>query len=137
LEHHLQQAGKRRAVDTRRVVFAGVSDGGSGALWLAAHLPALRSGALRGVAVWSTDPSVLESRGAVLDPTLLKGIPVRWTAGGRDRLYPVSDVTNWWARFRTASVPLESRLDPEADHDMAWHQHDFGRFPAWAKLRLR
>ncbi len=137
LETHLRQVGKRRSVDTRRIVFAGVSDGGSGALWLAAQMPALRTGALRGVAVWSTDPSVLVSRGAVLDPSLLKGIPVRWTAGGRDRLYPVSDVTAWWSRLRSASVPLESRLDPEADHDMTWHQQDFARFPAWAKPRLR
>lgn len=137
LETHLLQIGKRRDVDVRRILYAGASDGGNGALWLAGHLPASRSGALRGVAVWSTDPSVLVSRGVEFDPAWLRGLPVRWTAGGRDRLYPAADVMAWWARLRAASVPLESRLDPEADHDMAWHQADFARFSAWGKSRLR
>jgi len=137
LEGHLRQAGKTRGVDAGRVVFAGVSDGGSGALWLAARMSGAGARTVRGVAVWSTDPSVLVAQGIPLDPASLKGMPVRWTAGGRDRLYPVSDVQAWWDRFRAASVPLESRLDPTADHDMAWHQQDFARFPAWARLRFR
>lgn len=127
------RAGATPGVDASRVFLAGVSDGGSGALWLAGHLAGRKGMRLRGVAVWSTDPSVLVSRGVPFDPAPLVGLPVRWTAGGRDRLYPFEDVAQWWTRFLQAGVKLESRHDPQADHDLSFHRADLGRFPAWVR----
>lgn len=127
------QAARRPGVDASRIVLAGVSDGGSGALWLASRLRARWGARLRGVAVWSTDPSVLVAQGVAFDPSTLEGMPVRWTAGERDRLYPIQDVASWWERLRVAGVSLEARDDPAADHDLAFHQVDLGRFPAWLR----
>lgn len=131
----VDRAGKTAGVDASRVVLVGVSDGGSGALWLAAHLRPVWGAKLRGVAVWSTDPSVLTSRGVSLEASSLAGLPVRWTAGGRDRLYPFEDVRGWWTALEQGGVKLETRFDPQADHDLSFHQADLGRFPAWLRAR--
>jgi len=127
------QASRRPGIDASRIVLAGVSDGGSGALWLASRLRGDWGIRLRGVAVWSTDPSVLVAQGVPFDPSALKGLPVRWTAGERDRLYPMEDVATWWDRLRGAGVGLDAHDDPLADHDLAFHQADLGRFPAWLR----
>lgn len=131
----LRRAAATPGVDGSRVILAGVSDGGSGALWIASHLATRTDVGLRGVAVWSTDPSVLVSRGIAFDPAALEGVPVRWTAGGRDRLYPFEDVQEWWGRLSDAGVRLETHHDPLADHDLSFHQADLGRFPAWVRQR--
>ena len=131
----VRRAGATPGVDASRLVLAGVSDGGSGALWMAGQMSQLSGKAPRAVAVWSTDPSVLVSQGIPFDPTLLRGQTVRWTAGGRDRLYPIQDVTSWWERLRQSGVALETRLDPMADHDLSFHVADLARFPAWVRSR--
>jgi len=131
----VERAGKVPGVDASRLVLAGVSDGGSGALWLAGRMRPLWGAKLCGVAVWSTDPSVLASQGVSLDPAPLSGLPVRWTAGGRDRLYPFEDVERWWGLLGPAGVKLETRHDPLADHDLSFHRDDLARFPAWVRGR--
>lgn len=132
----VEAASRRRGVDGTRIVLAGASDGGTGALWLAASLNVAWKGRLRGVAVWSTNPSVLEGRGATLDAPGLRGIPVRWRAGSLDRLYSPTDVTRWWNRLGALGVDLDTRLDPLAGHDMVDHQADLATFPRWvARIR--
>lgn len=131
----IHRAGATPGVDASRVVLAGVSDGGSGALWMAVQIAHMSSVQLRAVAVWSTDPSVLVSQGIPFDPAPLRGLPIRWTAGGRDRLYPFQDVSNWWGRLEQVGAELETRHDPLADHDLSFHQADLARFPAWVRTR--
>lgn len=128
---------RRPGVDASRIVLAGASDGGTGALWLAVALSGTWRGKLRGVAVWSTNPSVLEGRGAVLEETVLKGLAVRWRAGARDRLYDPRDVAVWWERLRAGGAALDANLDPQAGHDMADHRADLAAFSAWVGSRTR
>lgn len=127
----------RTGVDATRIVFAGVSDGGTGALWLASTSRSALGDRLRGVAVWSTNPSVLEGRGARLDVPALNGVPVRWRAGAHDRLYAPQDVANWWEILRKAGVVLDASMDPVAGHDLADHKADLALFPLWLRQQAR
>lgn len=133
----VEAASRRPGVDASRIVLSGASDGGTGALWLAAALRDPWRGRLRGVAVWSTNPSVLEGRGAALDVPGLAGLEIRWRAGASDRLYDPGDVARWWRRLEGGGAVLDTRLDPLAGHDMVDHQADLGTFPAWVRSRAR
>lgn len=121
----------RKGVDKKRVIFAGASDGGTGALWLAGALRKPLGARLKGVAVWSCNPGILQNQGISLDEASLVGLPVRWTAGGRDHLYPLDGVRTWWTRFQRLGIPLQTQELPEADHDLAFHGKDLALFPAW------
>ena len=127
----VDSAARRPGVDGSRLVLAGVSDGGIGALWLAARLRGLWGKRLKGVAVWSCDPDVLVAQGIPWSPDALKGLPVRWTAGGRDHLFPLERIRSWWAVFAKAGVEVEEHEDPEADHDLSFHKKDLALFPTW------
>ena len=133
LQELVEKASKVPGVGTRVIVLAGVSDGGSGALWLAEQLRGTWGKRLKGVAIWSSDPSVMASQGIPFDLSALKGLPVRWMAGQRDHLYPFEDVASWWDRARANGVVLEPLSDPTADHDLSFHQQDLGRFPKWLR----
>lgn len=133
----LDAATRKPGVDASRIVLAGASDGGTGALWLAVALRGAWGGKLRGVAVWSTNPSVLEGRGATLDVSGLAGLAIRWRAGSLDRLYDPRDVAGWWRRLEGAGAVLDTRLDPLAGHDMIDHQADLATFPTWVRSRVR
>lgn len=133
LEAVVAAAARNRGVDPDRIVVAGVSDGGSGSLWLSSRLRAAWGKRLKGVAVWSTDPDVLSMQGADWNPSSLRGLALRWTAGGRDRLYPLERVRLWWGECERQGVLLERHEDPQADHDLSFHQADLARFPAWVR----
>lgn len=133
----VRMASSRPGVDASRIVLAGVSDGGTGALWMAATIRTELGDRLRGVAVWSTNPSVLEGRGETLEIARLEGLPVRWRAGARDRMFDPRDVAAWWRRLVGVGVVLDTRLDPLAGHDMADHKADLAVFPVWVEGRTR
>lgn len=129
----VESASKRPGVDASRMVLAGASDGGTGALWLAVATRDVWKDRLRGVAVWSTNPSVLMGRGTQLSVAGLAGLPVRWRAGSRDRLFAPEDVALWWERLRMGGVDLDAVVDANAGHDMADHKADLATFPGWVK----
>lgn len=133
----VETASRRPGVDGKRLILAGVSDGGSGALWLAARLRGRWGSRLKGVAVWSTDPDVLEMQGVKWAPSSLRGLPLRWTAGGRDRLYPLERIHMWWEEAAREGVGLDRHEDPGADHDLSFHQVDLALFPAWVRRTAR
>jgi poly(3-hydroxybutyrate) depolymerase len=133
----VDEAAKKPGVDGSRIVLAGVSDGGSGALWLASRLRGIWGGRLKAVAVWSCDPDVLQMQGAAWAPESIKGIPLRWTAGGRDHLYPLDRIRWWWSRCARSGVAVDRHETPEADHDLAFHQADLGKLPAWVRLKAK
>lgn len=137
LQALVRMASSRPGVDASRIVLAGASDGGAGALWLAATTRRVLGDRLRGVAVWSTNPSVLESRGARLEVAGLTGIPVRWRAGTQDRLFAPQDIAIWWESLRREGVALDAVVDPLAGHDLADHKADLASFPAWLRLQTR
>lgn len=133
----VEDASRRPGVDGSRIVLAGVSDGGSGALWLAARLREHWGKRLKAVAVWSCDPDVLQMQGTTWNPASIKGIPLRWTAGGRDHLYPLDRIHWWWAQCAQSGVSVDRHEYPEADHDLAFHQADLAKFPAWVRLKAK
>lgn len=136
LEKLLVIAAKDSHVDGHRIVFAGTSDGGAGILWLTQELRPSLGKRLKGVAVWSCDPSVLQNYGVSLDPRAFAGLPVRWSQGGNDRLFPLEDVRQWWNRFIVAHAKLESHPVLWAGHDLVDWQADLGQLGAWVrKLR--
>lgn len=127
------KASRRPGVDGTRLILAGASDGGSGALWLASQLRTKFGKSLKGVAIWSADPDVLVSQGIPWSPTGLKGLPLRWTAGGRDHLYPLERIHSWWEACQAAGVRLDPHETPAADHDLQFHGPDLALFPAWVR----
>lgn len=132
----IDSAAKRKGVDASRVILAGASDGGTGALWIAAKLRTRLGSRLKGVAVWSCNPDVLSMQGLTLPAAPLVGLPVRWTAGGRDRLYPASRIQEYWKALGGAGWALETHLAPEADHDLSFHGADLAKFPAWTRKSI-
>jgi predicted esterase len=133
----IDSAAKRKGVDASRVILAGASDGGTGALWIASKLRARLGSKLKGVAVWSCNPDVLASQGLTLPGRDLVGIPVRWTAGGKDRLYALGRIREYWTALGAAGWALETHENPVADHDLSFHAVDLALFPAWTRKTAR
>lgn len=129
----IDSAAKRKGVDASRVILAGASDGGTGALWIASKLRAKLGAKLKGVAVWSCNPDVLSMQGLSLPALPLVGLPIRWTAGGKDRLYPLARIQEYWTALGQAGLTLETHENPQADHDLAFHAADLAMFPSWAR----
>jgi len=137
LTDFVAKATRRPGIDGTRIVLAGASDGGSGALWLAANLRTRFGKSLKGMAIWSADPDVLASQGIAWNPAQLKGLPLRWTAGGRDRLYPLDRIHSWWETCHGAGILLDPHENPTADHDLQFHGPDLALFPAWVRKTAR
>lgn len=129
----IDSAAKRKGVDASRVILAGASDGGTGALWIASKLRTKLGTKLKGVAVWSCNPDVLSMQGLTLSAMPLVGLPIRWTAGGKDRLYPLSRIKEYWAALSQAGLSLETHENLVADHDLSFHAADLALFPAWSR----
>ncbi len=126
---------KNPHVDGSRLIFSGTSDGGIGILWMAQELRPSLGKRLRGIAVWSCDPTVLVNSGVAFNPRALAGLPVRWAEGGNDRLFPLADVRQWWNRFIAAGVRLEAHPVAWAGHDLVDWKADLMTFGAWVRQR--
>lgn len=137
IEELVAKAAKTPGVDASRLILAGTSDGGSGSLWLSVRLRQDLKTRLKGAAIWSADPSVMEMRGIAWNPALLQGTALRWTAGTKDRLYPVERIRSWWDRCRAAGIRLEPVETAGADHDLQYHAADLALFPAWVRRTAR
>ena len=129
----VEQASRRPGIDASKIVLSGVSDGGSGALWIASALRKRWGNRLRGVAIWSANPDVMFMQQVSWDPIPLKGLAVRWTAGGQDHLYPLERIHYWWEQCKTDGIKLQTHENPTADHDLKFHQADLALFPAWVR----
>lgn len=129
----IDSAAKRKGVDATRVILAGASDGGTGALWIASKLRTKLGARLKGVAVWSCSPDVLSMQGLTLPALPLVGLPIRWTAGGKDRLYPLVRIKEYWAALSQAGLALETHENAVADHDLSFHAADLALFPTWSR----
>jgi hypothetical protein len=113
-------AAKRRYnVDENRVVLSGVSDGGTGAYYIAmrdttpyaAFLP------LNGYLMVLGSSDIDDGS---LFPTNIRNKPFFVVNGGRDPLYPTSLVDPYIAHMKTSGVALEYRPQPEAGHNTQW-----------------
>jgi predicted esterase len=105
-------------VDENRVVVAGVSDGGTGAYYIgmrdttpyASFLP------LNGFIMVLANGDIDD--GATF-PNNLRNKPMFVVNGGRDRLYPTSEVEPFVKHLMTG-VNIDYHPQPEAEHNTAW-----------------
>lgn len=120
LDHILDGLKRTYNVDENRVVVAGVSDGGTGAYYVAmrqttpyaAFLP------LNGFIMILAQPSV-GLREPVF-PNNLRTKPFFIVNGGRDQLYPTSLVDPYIRHFERGGVNLTYRPQAEGQHNTAW-----------------
>jgi len=107
-------------VDENRVVLSGVSDGATGAFYVAmrdttpyaAFLP------LNG-SLLVLDNEVIDGRGDLF-PGNLRNKPFFVVNGGRDPLYPASAVEPILNHLATGGVSITYRPQPSAGHDTTW-----------------
>lgn len=123
-------------VDPNRVHVLGVSDGGTGAYFLAFRDPTPWSSFLPFIG----SPSVLLNPGVAADgrmhPGNLKNRPLFIVNGDRDRLYPVSSVLPWIEAFQALGVDHDFRPQP-GGHDLDFWPAQAGAIQAFSSGRVR
>ena len=111
---------RRYNIDENRVVVAGVSDGGTGAYYVAMRdtTPFASFLPLNGHII------VLGQEGLELNkgifPNNLRNKPLFVVNGGQDRLYPTSDVEPHVAHMKNNGVAIDYHPQPTAGHDTTW-----------------
>jgi len=115
-------------VDENRVVLSGVSDGGSGAYFIAMRdtTPFASFLPLNGF-VMVLRNEIAEREGDLFPNNLLNK-PFFIVNGGRDPLYPASVVEPYIEHFRKSGVDLEYTPEPNAGHDTSWWPEVKGSF---------
>jgi predicted esterase len=106
-------------VDENRVVVAGVSDGGTGAYYIAMRetTPFASFLPLNGFAMVLASDEIDD--GGVFPNNLLNK-PLFVINGGRDPLYPTSHVEPFVMHFKDSGVETAYYPQPEAGHNTAW-----------------
>jgi dienelactone hydrolase len=107
-------------VDESLIHYTGISDGGTGAYYMAmkestpwsSFLP------LNGSIKVLGNPAVRAD--GELYPSNLANKPLYIVNGGRDPLYPVSHIESHIAAFRQLNVPVTFNPQPAAGHDTTW-----------------
>jgi acetyl esterase/lipase len=107
-------------VDENRVVVSGVSDGGTGAFYIAMRdtTPYASFLPLNGYVLVLRNPE-LDIRGGLFLNNL-RNKPLYIVNGGKDPLYPIASVEPSVMFMREAGVPIVYRPRPEAGHDTSW-----------------
>jgi hypothetical protein len=128
---------RRYNVDESRVHLTGISDGGTGAYFMA----------LKNTTAWSAflplngSVLVLGNPDARADGEIflnnLANKPLYIVNGGRDHLYPVANVQTHVERFKALGVPLVFNPQPNAGHDTSWWPHVRGPFEAFVREHPR
>jgi len=107
-------------IDENRVVVSGVSDGGTGAYYLAMRetTPFASFLPLNGfiMVLANVDTGIREQ----LHPNNLLNKPMYVVNGGRDRLYPTSAVEPYVLHLKKAGVSIDYHPQPQGEHNTAW-----------------
>jgi poly(3-hydroxybutyrate) depolymerase len=106
-------------VDENRVVVSGVSDGGTGAYFVAMRETTPFASFLPLNGYWIVLASRDIDDGRVF-PNNLRNKPLFAVNGGRDRLYPTSLVDPQIAHMKRGGVAVDYHPQPEAGHNTAW-----------------
>jgi len=106
-------------VDENRVTVSGVSDGGTGAFYVAMadSTPYSAFVSLNGFVMVLRNERLVEGD---LFPNNLRAKPWYVVNGGRDRLYPTSMVEPFLSHLFRGGVSIEYRPQPEAGHETSW-----------------
>ncbi|MGE3402604.1 MAG: dienelactone hydrolase family protein [Vicinamibacterales bacterium] len=124
-------------VDESHIYLTGISDGGTGAYYLA----------MREATRWASclplngHPSVLGNPDTGADGSLFIGnlvnCPLYLVNGGRDRLYPAASVAPFVDVMKRAGVDLLFNVYPEAGHDTSWWRVERAKFEAFVAAHPR
>jgi poly(3-hydroxybutyrate) depolymerase len=119
-------------VDENHVVVSGVSDGGTGAYWVAMRETTPFASFLPLNGYWVVLASRDIDDGAVFANNL-RNKPVFAVNGGRDRLYPTSIVDPHIAHMKRGGVAIDYHPQPEAGHNTAWWPEVKDTFEAFVR----
>jgi acetyl esterase/lipase len=107
-------------IDENRVVVSGVSDGGTGAYYLAMRetTPFASFLPLNGfiMVLANVDNGIRDQ----LYPNNLRNKPMYVVNGGRDRLYPTAAVEPYVLHLKKAGVSIDYHPQPQGEHNTAW-----------------
>jgi PDZ domain len=120
-------------VDENRVAVAGVSDGGTGAYYVAMRDPTPYASFLP----LNGSLLVLRSESIGVDgdlfPTNLRNRPFFIVNGGRDPLYPTAAVEPYLDHLHRGGVTTVYRPQPDAGHDTSWWPQEKDAFEAFVR----
>jgi poly(3-hydroxybutyrate) depolymerase len=124
-------------VDESRTYVTGISDGGTGAYFLA----------MRAATPWAAcmpmngQPLVLANPDVGADGQLYAGnlvnCPLHVVNGGRDPLYPAASVAPLVEMFRRGGVPVSFQVYPDGEHNVNWWPQERARFEAFLAAHPR
>src|SRR5262245_748115 len=116
----LDQVKRTYNVDENRVVLSGVSDGGTGAYYMAMRdtTPFASFLPLNGF-IKVLENEVPDADGDLF-PNNLRNKPLFIVNGGRDPMYPTSVVDPYVEQMKRGGVDLGDRQQPNAAHDTSW-----------------
>ena len=106
-------------IDENRVVVAGVSDGGTGAYYIAMRdtTPYASFLPLNGFIMVLGNSEIDDGR---IFPNNLLNKPMFVINGGRDRLYPTSAVEPYTRHLMAGGVQIEYHPQPDGEHNTRW-----------------
>jgi acetyl esterase/lipase len=115
----VDQLKRRYNVDENRVVVAGVSDGGTGAYYIAMRdtTPFASFLPLNGFIMVLANETIDDGHSY---PSNLRNKPFFVVNGGRDRLYPTSVVEPFTRHLMRNGVRIDYHPQPEGEHNTAW-----------------
>lgn len=110
---------RRYNIDENRVVVAGVSDGGTGAYYVAMRdmTPYASFLPLNGFLMVLANGEIDDGRNF---PNNLRDKPLFVINGGKDRLYPISIVEPYTRHLMAKGVQIEYHPQPDGEHNTAW-----------------
>ena len=114
-------------VDENRVVLSGVSDGATGAYFIAMRdtTPFASFLPLNGFIMVLSNSDIDDGR---IFPNNLRNKPLFVVNGGNDRLYPTSRVEPFTRHLMLSGVEIDYQPEPEGQHNTAWWPEVKGPF---------
>ena len=128
---------RRYNVDESHIYLTGISDGGTGAYYMAMKDPTVWSsflplnGSIKGL----SNPAVRAE--GELYATNLANRPFYIVSGEKDHLYPAQHVATHVAAFKQLGVPLVFRPQANAGHDTSWWTYERSLYEQWVKQKPR
>ena len=118
---------RRYNVDENRVVVAGVSDGGTGAYFVAMRdtTPYASFLPLNGYIMVLANGEIDDGRSF---PNNIRNKPLFVVNGGKDRLYPISIVEPYTQHLMTNGVQIDYHPQPDGEHNTKWWPEIQGPF---------
>jgi len=118
---------RRYNVEENRVVVAGVSDGGTGAYYVAMRdtTPYTSFLPLNGYIMVLANGDIDDGRSF---PNNIRNKPLFVVNGGKDRLYPISIVEPYTRHLMKNGVQIDYHPQPDGEHNTAWWPEIKGPF---------